>query len=202
MAKITPETRQKLHIVARGVRVAYPKVFEAEENTLSGKREYSVQIRLYKSNPDHMKIVEKIREAMKVAAQAYWGEDAGRNYRDAMDSKNTRWLREDADGEYFFASLKRREQDGAPRVVGRDKTVTLRQEDGKVYSGAVMNVIFDIWCYSGTSKSGAKIPSGFSATLMGLQFVADGDPIGGASVAKDTDFDDLGTEETNDGDFF
>ena len=201
MAKISPETRQKLHIVARGVRVAYPKVFEPEENTLSGKREYSVQIRLYKSNPEHMKIVEQIRSAMKAAAKAYWGDDAERNYRDALDSKNTRWLREDPDGEYFFASLKRREQDGAPRVVARDKTITLRQEDGKVYSGAVMNVIFDIWCYSGTSKSGAKIPAGFSATLMGLQFVADGDPIGGASVAKDTDFDDLSTEDANDDDF-
>ena len=201
MAKITPETRQKLHIVARAVRVAYPKVFEPEENTLSGKKEYSVQIRLYKDNPEHMKIVEKIRSAMKVAAKAYWGEDADRNYRNALDSKNTRWLRESDEGDYFFASLKRREQDGAPRVVGRDKTVTLRQEDGKVYSGAVMNVIFDIWCYSGTSKSGAKIPAGFSATLMGMQFVADGDPIGGASVAKDDDFDDLSTEEMTDDDF-
>lgn len=202
MANINPETRKQLHIVTRGVRVAYPHVFEPVENTLSGKKEYSCQLRFYKSNPDHMAQVEKIREAMKVAAKAYWGEDAARNMRDALDSKNTRWLREDADGEYFFVSLKRREQDGAPRVVARDKTITLRPEDGKVYSGAVMNAVFDIWCYSGKAKSGASIPAGFSATLMGLQFVADGDPIGGASVAKDTDFDDLGTEETNDGDFF
>ena len=204
MANIAPEIRKQLHIVARNVRVAYPKVWEPEENTLSGKKEYSCQLRFYKSNPDHMAQVEKIRGALTIAAKAYWGNDAERNFRAALDSKNTRWLREDPDGEYFFVSLKRREADGAPRLVARDKTIALRQEDGKLYSGAFVNAVFDIWCYSGTSKSGAKIPSGFSATLMGLQFVADGDPIGGASVAKDEDFDDLASEDSgNDGeDFF
>lgn len=201
MAHISPEIRQKLHIKLSNVRLAYPHVFEAVENTLSGKREYSCQIRLYKSNPDHMKQVEKLREAMKVAAKAFWGDDADRNMRTALDSTNTRWLREDADGEYFFISLKRRESDGAPRVVSRDRTINLRPEDGKMYSGAFVNAVLDLWCYSGVAKNGQKIPSGFSATLMGLQFVSDGDPLGGARVAKDDDFEDLGAED-NGADFF
>lgn len=194
MAFISPEIRKQLHIKLSNVRLAYPRVFEPVENSLSGNLEYSCQIRLYKSNPDHMKQVEKLRAAMKIAAKAFWGNDAERNMRAALDSTNTRWLREDPDGEYYFVNLKRRSQDGAPRVVARDHTVNLRPEDGKIYGGAFVTAIFDLWCYSNSSK-------GFSATLMGLQFVADGDPIGGASVAKDEDFDDLSAEDGDGNDF-
>lgn len=201
MAKLSLEDRNNLHIVARGVRLAYPKLFEPETNTLNGREEYSCQIRFYKNNAEHMKQVEKIRAAMKVAAKAFWGDEAERNYRSAIDSKNTRWLREDDEGEYFFVSLKRRAQDGAPRLVHRDRTIDLRQEDGKLYSGAIVNAVFDIWCYSGVAKNGQKIPCGFSATLGGIQFVADADPLGGARVAKDDDFEDLGSEDNGE-DFF
>ena len=204
MAKLSLEARNKLHFVAHGVRLAYPKLFEPETNTLNGREEFSCQIRFYKSNPEHMKQVEQIRELLKYAAKVHWGDDAERNYRSAIDSKNTRWLREDDEGEYFFVSLKRRAQDGAPRLVHRDRTIALRQEDGKLYSGVIVNAVFDIWCYSGVAKNGQKIPCGFSATLGGVQFVADADPLGGARVAKDDDFEDLGTDgiEDNGDDFF
>lgn len=59
-------------------------------------------------------------------------------------------------------------------------------------------LVVDLWCYSGTAKNGAKIPAGFSFTLCGIQFVEDGDPIGGASVAKDDDFDDLKADDDPD----
>lgn len=60
MAKLTAEERKKLHLVLRKVRIAYPEVFEPKHNDLSGKDEYSVQVRLYENNPEHMKIVEMI----------------------------------------------------------------------------------------------------------------------------------------------
>lgn len=175
MAKLTAEERKKLHLVLRKVRIAYPEVFEPKHNDLSGKDEYSVQVRLYENNPEHMKILAE-----------------------AEDAKNTRGLRYDADGGYYYFNAKRNASQQAPRVVGRDRTVELRPEDGKIYSGAVCNVVVDLWCYSGTAKNGAKIPAGFSFTLCGIQFVEDGDPIGGASVAKDDDFDDLKADDDPD----
>ena len=63
MAKLTAEERKKLHLVLRKVRIAYPEVFEPKHNDLSGKDEYSVQVRLYENNPEHMKIVEMINAA-------------------------------------------------------------------------------------------------------------------------------------------
>ena len=198
MAKLTAEERKKLHLVLRKVRIAYPEVFKPKHNDLSEKDEYSVQVRLYEDNPEHMKIVEAIKSAKTFAAQVFWDRDAKRFLAEAEDSKNTRGLRYDADGGYYYFNAKRNASQQAPRVVGRDRTVELRPEDGKIYSGAVCNVVVDLWCYSGTAKNGAKIPAGFSFTLCGIQFVEDGDPIGGASVAKDDDFDDLKADDDPD----
>lgn len=191
MARIDNETRQKLHVVAHAVRIGYPRVFEVEENAQSGKREYSLQIRWMDDNPDHMKQVEAMQARLKLAAKAYWGEEWEKHYRDAIDSKNTRFLRHNEDEGYWFCSIKRGERDGAPRVVDRCKEVKLRPEDGKIYSGMVGNVVFDLWCYGGVARNGAKVPYGFSGTLLGLQYVADGEPFGGARMAKDNDFEDL-----------
>lgn len=198
MAKLTQEERKKLHLVLREVRIAYPEVFEPKHNDLSGKDEYSVQVRLYENIPEHMKAVEAIKEAKTFAAQVYWGKDAKRFLAEAEDSKNTRGLRYDAEGGYYYFNAKRNASQQAPRVVGRNPKVALLPEDGKIYSGAVCNVVVDLWCYSGTAKNGAKIPAGFSFTLCGVQFVMDGDPIGGSSVAKDEDFDDLKDDEAPD----
>ncbi len=198
MAKLTQEERKKLHLVLRNVRIAYPDVFEPKHNELSNKDEYSVQVRLYEDNPEHMKLVEAIKQAKTFAAQVYWGKDAKRFLAEAEDSKNTRGLRYDSDGGYYYFNAKRNASQQAPRVVGRNPKMLLKPEDGKIYSGAVCNVVVDLWCYSGTAKNGAKIPAGFSFTLCGVQFVEDGDPIGGSSVAKDEDFDDLKDDEAPD----
>lgn len=198
MAKLTSEQRKNLHVVAKRVRIAYPQVFETKHNDLSGKDEYSVQVRFYENVPDHMAQVKKIKEIMNMASEYYWGQDAKKFAREAADSKNTRGLRYDEEGGFYYLGAKRRADQQAPRIVGRDRKVELRPEDGKIYSGAVCNVVFDVWCYSGTAKNGAKIPPGYSFTLCGIQFVEDGDPIGGVSAAKDDDFDDLKDDEAPD----
>ena len=198
MAKLTAEERKKLHLVLRKVRIAYPEVFEPKHNDLSNKDEYSVQVRMYEDNPEHMQQVELVKAAKAAAAQAFWGKDAKRLAAEAEDSKNTRGLRYDPEGGYWYFNAKRRADQGAPRVVGRNPKMLLKPEDGKICSGAVCNAVIDLWCYSGTAKNGTKIPAGFSFTLCGIQFVEDGDPIGGASVAKDDDFDDLKADDDPD----
>ena len=195
MTKISSEVRSKLHLVLRRVRIAYPNVFEPKLNSLSKKEEYSTQIRFYEDNAAHMGVVKQIKEAMREAAEAYWGQAAEKFMREALDSKNTRGLRYDEEGGYFYINAKRRADQGAPRVVGRNPKMVLTAADGKVYSGAVVNAVVDVWCYSGTAKNGAKIPPGFSFTLCGIQFVEDGDPLGGTSAAKDADWEQLENED-------
>ena len=198
MAKLTQEERKKLHLVLRNVRIAYPQVFEPGHNDLSGKDEYSCQFRFYRSNPEHMKLVEQINAAKEVAAEAFWGRDAKAFMARVEKIDNNKGLRFSEEGDYYFLNAKRRPDQGAPRVVDRNPKLVLKPEDGKIYSGAVGNGVVDLWCYSGTAKNGAKIQPGFSFTLCGVQFVEDGDPIGGSSVAKDEDFDDLKDDEAPD----
>ena len=170
MAKLTAEERKKLHLVLRKVRIAYPEVFEPKHNDLSGKDEYSVQVRLYENNPEHMKIVEMINAAKEVAANAFWGRDAKAFNARVEKIDNNKGLRHNDEGGFYFLSAKRRPDQQAPRIVGRDRT----------------------------AKNGTPIQPGFSFTLCGIQFVEDGDPIGGASVAKDDDFDDLKADDDPD----
>lgn len=199
MAKLTKDQYADLHIVAKGVRIAFPRVFEPDDAP-GGKKAYSCQIRFMAENPEHMKAVETLKKKMAKAADYYWGQDAKRNLNRALENVTTKFLRKSDEGDYYFISLKRRESDGMPRIVGRSRE-PLTQADGKIYSGAFVNVVFDIWCYGGgKTPDGTRIPYGISATLLGVQFVKDGDPFGGASQAKDEDFESLADD--GDGDDF
>lgn len=192
MAKLSREQYAELHCVAKSVRIAYPRIFEAEED-MNGKVVYSCQLRFMDDNPEHMAQVEKLKELRRKAAEWYWGKDAPRILERLENNENHKWLRHSPEG-YWFVKLKRSEDRGAPRVVGRGKE-TLSQADGKIYSGCFVNAVFDLWCYGGAATKGTY---GFGATLLGIQFVKDGDPFGGASQAKDEDFEDLSGDDKED----
>jgi len=71
-----------------------------------------------------------------------------------------------------------------PTVVDRDKT-PLVASDGKPYSGSYVNAVLELWAQD--NKYGKRI----NATLMGVQFYADGEAFSGGGVASDDDFDDV-----------
>lgn len=75
-----------------------------------------------------------------------------------------------------------------PTVIDADKT-PLVAADGKPYSGCVVNASIEVWAYD--HPKGGK---GISATVLGVQFVKDGEKFGsGSSVADESDFDDVST---------
>ena len=71
-----------------------------------------------------------------------------------------------------------------PTVVDVDKT-PLTQKDGKPYSGSKVHAVIEFWAQD--NKFGKRI----NATLMGVQFVADGERFGAGGVADESDFDDI-----------
>ena len=81
------------------------------------------------------------------------------------------------------ASTKKR-----PLVLNKDKS-PLTEADGVVYSGCYVNAIIDLW---GQNNSYGKR---INATLLGVQFAADGEAFssGGSSASAD-DFDDIEDE--------
>lgn len=78
-----------------------------------------------------------------------------------------------------------------PGVYDRNKN-PVSADDGVIYSGCYVNVLFDIYANTDPKKKGVF------AGLTGVQFVKDGDSFGGGGAAKADDFDDLGAPEGGD----
>lgn len=80
-----------------------------------------------------------------------------------------------------------------PTVIDRDKS-PLTEQDGKPYSGCYVNAKLSFFGYDNSGK-------GVSATLMGVQFVRDGDAFSGSRVASADEFGedlaDQGGESTS-----
>jgi hypothetical protein len=72
-----------------------------------------------------------------------------------------------------------------PLVLDRNKS-PVSASDGKVYAGCYVNMSVDLWAQD--NKWGQRI----NATLLGVQFVKDGDAFAAGARADPEDFDDLG----------
>lgn len=86
--------------------------------------------------------------------------------------------------------------DSRPTAVDRDRS-PLTKDDGKLYSGCYVNAKVEIWAQD--NNFGQRI----NATLLGVQFVKDGDAFGaGAPPANPDDFPDLDAEGDDDDSLF
>lgn len=90
---------------------------------------------------------------------------------------------------FVTASSKKR-----PTVVDRDRS-PLTEDDGRVYPGCYVNAILEIWAMD--NQFGKRI----NAELTGVQFVKDGEPLGGgAAPATADDFPALEDDDTGSAD--
>lgn len=86
--------------------------------------------------------------------------------------------------------------DTRPTVVDRDRS-PLTKDDGKVYSGCYVNAKVEFWVQD--NQYGQRI----NCTLLGVQFVKDGDAFGaGSPPANPDDFPDLDASDAADDDMF
>jgi hypothetical protein len=75
-----------------------------------------------------------------------------------------------------------------PTVVDGNRA-PLTQNDGKPYSGCYVNAIIEIWAQD--NQYGKRV----NASLLGVQFVRDGERLAGGSVATADDFEPLPSAE-------
>lgn len=87
-------------------------------------------------------------------------------------------------------SAHRKDTDGAPTIVDRDKS-PLTARSGKPYGGCYVNAVVEIWAQNNEN-------AGIRCTLGGVQFLRDGDAFGGAAKVSDDEFDDLGVDQDED----
>ena len=169
----------KVHI--KDVRCSFANIFEAKQVQGQGDAKFSCAFIIPKDHP----AVGEIAAAMKTAAKEKWGADVEKVYA-ALKAGDKLCLHDgdskpDNDGYagnlFINASNKTR-----PLVIGPQRE-PLVAADGKPYSGCYVNAIVEIWPQD--NQFGKRI----NASLLGVQFLRDGERLAGGGVAAADDFE-------------
>lgn len=88
----------------------------------------------------------------------------------------------------MFVSCSARQR---PVVIDRDRT-PLVEEDGRPYAGCYVNAALSLWVQN--NQWGKRV----NCNLNAIQFVKDGDSFGGNSLAVESVFDDISSEQDAD----
>ena len=169
----------KVHL--KDVRCSFANIFEAKQVQGQGDAKFSCAFLFPREHPATAVVVD----AMKTAANEKWGKDAEKVFA-ALKAGDRLCLHDgdakpDADaypGNLFLnASNKTR-----PLVIGPQRE-PLVAADGKPYSGCYVNAIVEIWPQD--NQFGKRI----NASLLGVQFLRDGDRLAGGGVAAADDFE-------------
>lgn len=191
-----------MKVKLKNVRLSYPHLFTSAQfqgDERSSPR-YGATFLVKKGSADDKAIraaikeiaVEKLKNKAEVTLRSWENSTQKMCYTDG-DLK---------DGDQYEGMMvlaaHRGESQGAPVVVDRDPTIRLTEKDGKPYAGCYVNATVDLWVQTGTY-------TGIRATLIAVQFAADGAAFAGApAVVADDDFEDLSDPDENseDDDFF
>lgn len=189
----------KVHL--KNVRASFLHCFVAQvgedENGNPTKPAYTGHFLFDKEHP----AFKEIRQAMVAVAKAKFGDANGVEVLKALMKKDKVCLRDgnskmDPDGNVMegYGGMQYLSARSAvkPKVVDRDRNVTLTEKDGRPYSGCYVNAIVAIWAQTG--KFGKRI----NAQLQGVQFVKDGDAFGSGRAASADEFDSLEDEFSDD----
>lgn len=213
MASFVFDETKPRKIQVRNVRLSYPHLFKKQIKTDDdgnvSEGAYSAMAILDKK--EHAAAIKKIEDAVGLAAaNAKWGADGEKIY-NALRKQDKVFLRDGDDkfdkngdpvpelaGKMFFnASSYAAKPSVFDRVKGPDgKAVKLTEEDGKPYAGCYVNIIIEGYGQD-HKKHGRRINAG----LTGVQFWADGEPLGGGVAASEDEFEYAEEEDADDLDF-
>lgn len=169
-----------------------PGVFTASAAQGSTKEKYNCAALIEKNDTANLKLLS---DAVVNAAQIKWPS----NFQERLAELKAadRLPLHNGDGKASKAGYKGRfyinaSNDIRPLVLDANKT-PLTAADGKPYSGSIVNLFVEIWAQD--NKHGKRI----NASLLGVQFVRDGERLAGGSVATADDFEAIPGSETPDG---
>lgn len=136
--------------------------------------------------PKEHEAVGMVKTAMLAAARERWADKADAILKSLiaggkvpLKDGDTKAEYEGFAGKLFLSARSKR----APRVVDQARMPMV--DDGRLYAGCIVNGVVDIWAMD--NNYGKRI----CATLLGVQLVAEGEPLGGGTVASDDDFEVL-----------
>ncbi|MCK5606055.1 DUF2815 family protein [Candidatus Pacearchaeota archaeon] len=178
-----------MKVLLKNVRIAFPKLFEAEAQNPGDKPRFGGGFIM---TPDHEGI-ELLKEATKQVASEKWGAKAEATLKRIILANDHLLKDGDAKSQYegyegnFFINAGSPENK-APNIYGLNpKEGKLEKDTGLIYKGCYVNVSVDVWAQDNSNGTG------INAALLGVQFNADGDEFGGgAAPSSEDEFEDLG----------
>ena len=170
------------------VRISFANIFTPGRENDNGTAKYSVSMLFAKDHPDIPNIVKGMEDAAKKKWPNKWEEvmkalKAGDRL--ALHDGDSK-----ADKYPYYAGLAFMNASNEIKPKVRDlQRNELTIEDGKPYSGCYCNVIIEFWGQD--NKYGKRV----NASLMGVQFVEDGERLAGGGTAADDDFAEIPEEQ-------
>lgn len=159
------------------VRLSYPQLFEAVIPKGSKKAKFSAAFHIPYEHP----AVKEIEKAMQAEATAKWSTKAKGMYTQLKAGDKVA-LHDGAakslDGLYYLNAS----NETRPTVLDKDAKTYLTRETGKPYAGCYVDAVIEIWAQD--NDFGKRI----NASLMGVMFRRDGEPLAGGRVASTDDF--------------
>lgn len=171
-----------MKIKLQNVRLSFAGLWRAEPFKPGDEPKFKSTFLMPKDGPLHQEVEKAILET----AKAKWGAKAEKIIAGIRNNPN-KFCFQDGDTKTYDGwdgmmalSAKNGKR---PLVIDRDRS-PLSEADGKPYSGCYVNASVEFFAYENSGN-------GISASLLGVQFVKDGDAFGGGSIADEDDFDQL-----------
>ena len=180
--------------VKHGVRLAFPKLFRAEQVNGQGDPKFGASLIIDLAHPQ----LADLQKAQEAVAKEKWKEKAASVLK--VLEKQDRLAIHDGDmkAQYdgfpgnFYLSANAQES-APPTVVDRDRS-ELTERSGRPYAGCYVNASLEIWAQD--NKFGQRV----NTTLRGIQFYKDGDSFSAGRPADANEFEDA-TEGSDAEDF-
>ena len=186
----TTVTGSETEVILRNVRLGvFPDLFAARQFDGKGEFKYKAVLIMPADSAER----KAVDAAILAAATAKWGAKADGYLKSLRGQKKEFCFLDGAmlgRPEYegmWVLSASRRQKDGAPKVLARDKT-PLTIESGKPYPGCWVHAKIAIWSQDNAFGRGMR------CTLLAVQFVKDGDAFSGAGPANDVGFEEIADE--------
>lgn len=178
------------------VRLAFPELWQPRQIN-GGTARYSACFIIDPKSPN----VKVINDAMVAAAKEKFGDKAAAVLAKLKAEKRVPLRTEervDKDGQVYagFEGMYSLNASNKvkPLVIDANKS-PLSEQDGRPYGGCYVNAVVDIWAQNNPDP---KIGRRINCTLLGVQFVRDGDAFGSARVASPDAFDLLAGDNLSD----
>lgn len=167
----------------KDVRLTFPQLWEAKQVNNQGDPKFSAAFLFLR---DHACVPDLNKAVMEVATEK-WGQktttvlaELKAKDRLPVHDGDTKSEYDGYAGNYFVNSSNKIR----PLVIDGNRS-PLAAADGKPYSGCYVNAIIEIWAQD--NQFGKRI----NASLMGVQFLRDGERLAGGAVAAADDFEEI-----------